>query len=147
MTEHAAVIFVFFFLAEYTSIVLICVLTSILFLGGYLIDITPLIYIYNSISNIFQLFVLSIVYLSLNISFGIEFLTFNNISLNFSNYTKSDILLTIQSIIMNFNILSIENNINIKLYDSNIFSMNFISGLFSSIILGIKTSMMVFVFI
>jgi NADH-ubiquinone oxidoreductase chain 1 len=47
MTEHAAVIFVFFFLAEYTSIVLICVLTSILFLGGYLIDINFLTY--NSI--------------------------------------------------------------------------------------------------
>ena len=38
MTEHAAVIFVFFFLAEYASIVLICILTSILFLGGYLLD-------------------------------------------------------------------------------------------------------------
>ena len=38
MTEHAAVIFVFFFLAEYASIILICILTSILFLGGYLID-------------------------------------------------------------------------------------------------------------
>jgi len=36
MTEHAAVIFVFFFLAEYASIVLICILVSILFLGGYL---------------------------------------------------------------------------------------------------------------
>ena len=36
MTEHAAVIFVFFFLAEYASIVLICILSSILFLGGYL---------------------------------------------------------------------------------------------------------------
>ena len=41
MTEHAAVIFVFFFLAEYSSIVLICVLTSILFLGGYLYEILP----------------------------------------------------------------------------------------------------------
>lgn len=41
MTEHAAVIFVFFFLAEYASIVLICVLSSILFLGGYLYDILP----------------------------------------------------------------------------------------------------------
>jgi NADH-ubiquinone oxidoreductase chain 1 len=41
MTEHAAVIFVFFFLAEYASIVLICVLTSILFLGGYLYDYFP----------------------------------------------------------------------------------------------------------
>jgi NADH-ubiquinone oxidoreductase chain 1 len=36
MTEHSAVIFVFFFLAEYASIVLMCVLNSILFLGGYL---------------------------------------------------------------------------------------------------------------
>lgn len=35
MTEHAAVIFVFFFLAEYASIVLMCILISILFIGGY----------------------------------------------------------------------------------------------------------------
>jgi NADH-ubiquinone oxidoreductase chain 1 len=41
MTEHAAVIFVFFFLAEYASIVLICILTSMLFLGGYLYDYFP----------------------------------------------------------------------------------------------------------
>jgi len=46
MTEHAAVIFVFFFLAEYASIVLICILTSILFLGGYLINIKPILYIF-----------------------------------------------------------------------------------------------------
>ena len=37
MTEHAAGVFVFFFLAEYASIVLMCILTSILFLGGYLV--------------------------------------------------------------------------------------------------------------
>jgi NADH-ubiquinone oxidoreductase chain 1 len=36
MTEHSAIIFVFFFLAEYASIILISILTSILFLGGYL---------------------------------------------------------------------------------------------------------------
>lgn len=36
MTEHSAVIFVFFFLAEYASIVLICIFNTILFLGGYL---------------------------------------------------------------------------------------------------------------
>ena len=36
MTEHSASIFVFFFLAEYASIVLICIFASILFLGGYL---------------------------------------------------------------------------------------------------------------
>jgi NADH-ubiquinone oxidoreductase chain 1 len=45
MTEHAAAIFVFFFLAEYASIVLICILTTILFLGGYLftLDISTII--------------------------------------------------------------------------------------------------------
>ena len=50
MTEHAAVIFVFFFLAEYASIVLICILTTILFLGGYLLDYT-LIWSFTSIFN------------------------------------------------------------------------------------------------
>ena len=53
MTEHSAVIFVFFFLAEYASIVLICILNSILFLGGYLFDfnfyLSPYLYILNYI--------------------------------------------------------------------------------------------------
>ena len=40
MTEHSAAIFVFFFLAEYASIVLICIFTNILFLGGYLNFVT-----------------------------------------------------------------------------------------------------------
>ena len=47
MTEHAAVIFVFFFLAEYASIVLICVLNAILFIGGYLLDYTSMFYSMN----------------------------------------------------------------------------------------------------
>ena len=47
MTEHAAVIFVFFFLAEYASIVLICILNSILFIGGYLLDYTSIVYVLN----------------------------------------------------------------------------------------------------
>lgn len=46
MTEHAAVIFVFFFLAEYASIILICIFTSILYLGGYLLDLNFLNVIY-----------------------------------------------------------------------------------------------------
>ena len=46
MTEHSAVIFVFFFLAEYASIVLICILNSILFLGGYLFDFNYYLYPY-----------------------------------------------------------------------------------------------------
>jgi NADH-ubiquinone oxidoreductase chain 1 len=39
MTEHSAGIFVFFFLAEYASIVLICIFAVILFIGGFLITI------------------------------------------------------------------------------------------------------------
>jgi NADH:ubiquinone oxidoreductase subunit H len=51
MTEHAAVVFVFFFLAEYGSIVLMCILTSILFLGGYLlIDCSHLFTIWDYIN-------------------------------------------------------------------------------------------------
>jgi len=56
MTEHSAVIFVFFFLAEYASIVLICIFTSILFLGGYLtifsLDIITEILLFFNIINI-----------------------------------------------------------------------------------------------
>ena len=40
MTEHSAAIFVFFFLAEYASIVLICIFTCILYIGGYLYIVT-----------------------------------------------------------------------------------------------------------
>lgn len=39
ITEHSGIIFVFFFLAEYGSIVLISTFTAILFLGGY--NISP----------------------------------------------------------------------------------------------------------
>lgn len=37
MTEHSGMIFVFFFLAEYCSIVLMSTFTAILFIGGYLL--------------------------------------------------------------------------------------------------------------
>ena len=56
MTEHAAVIFVFFFLAEYASIVLICILNTMLFLGGYLLDYTFLYNIVYYVWNIISLF-------------------------------------------------------------------------------------------
>jgi NADH-ubiquinone oxidoreductase chain 1 len=51
MTEHAAVIFVFFFLAEYASIVLICILTCILFLGGYLLNLMSIVYFIQYITT------------------------------------------------------------------------------------------------
>jgi NADH-ubiquinone oxidoreductase chain 1 len=51
MTEHAAVIFVFFFLAEYGSILLMCILTSIFFGGGYLPGF-DLVYLFENINEI-----------------------------------------------------------------------------------------------
>jgi NADH-ubiquinone oxidoreductase chain 1 len=53
MTEHAAVIFVFFFLAEYGSILLMCILTSIFFFGGYLYSIPDTIYLLEKIINMY----------------------------------------------------------------------------------------------
>jgi NADH-ubiquinone oxidoreductase chain 1 len=90
MTEHAAVIFVFFFLAEYASIVLMCIFTSILFLGGYLIQ------------------------------FDYSYLFFN--------FYYNDTL--------SYSILR-ENTLAIPSFD----------GLLSSLSLGVKSSMIVFVFI
>ena len=47
-TEHSSVPFVFFFLAEYSSIVLFSSISSILFLGGYNL---PELFNNNSIFN------------------------------------------------------------------------------------------------
>jgi NADH-ubiquinone oxidoreductase chain 1 len=97
MTEHAAVIFVFFFLAEYASIILICVLTSILFLGGYL---------YNYISLT-------------HLTYFVQFFDFD------------------------YYLILINSN-----YDSTISSFYLITeGLFSALSLGIKSCIMIFVFI
>ena len=93
MTEHAAVIFVFFFLAEYASIVLICILTTILFLGGYLY-------------------------------YDLGFIIFNVVQyINFNYYLEY---------IVNKGIL---------------FSNPLIEGLLYGISLGLKSSIMIFVFI
>jgi len=90
MTEHAAVVFVFFFLAEYGSIVLMCILSSALFLGGYLL-------------------ISDINILNLNI--------LNNLDLNF-NFTY-------------------------YLF----FKYSITEGLFSGLSLGLKSSILIFIFI
>ena len=92
MTEHAAVIFVFFFLAEYASIVLICILTSILFLGGYLYDYIPSLF------------------------FLIEYINFEYYINNLHN-------------------------------ESLLYSDSLIEGLFYGLSLGIKSCIMIFIFI
>lgn len=93
MTEHAAVIFVFFFLAEYASIVLICVLITVLFLGGYLYH------------DIFSFMINIIQYINFDYYLG---------------YTSNS---------------------------ETLFSMPLIEGLLCGISLGLKASLMIFVFI
>ena len=111
MTEHAAVIFVFFFLAEYASIVLICILTSILFLGGYLVTIMPIYYIMYTYE------ILS----------AIVF----NVSINISQFINE---------ILN-------SNLDHYIYKNEINLNPLLSGLFPSIVLGLKSCLMIFVFI
>lgn len=67
MTEHSAVIFVFFFLAEYASIVLICLFTGVLFLGGYLKFFTL-----DALIEMYYLFNIELIYL---IETGVNYLT------------------------------------------------------------------------
>jgi NADH-ubiquinone oxidoreductase chain 1 len=54
MTEHAAGIFVFFFLGEYASIILICILITLILLGGY-----DIISIFSFLEEIFYIFISS----------------------------------------------------------------------------------------
>lgn len=103
MTEHAAVIFVFFFLAEYASIVLICILTSILFMGGYL--------------NI-----VSLAHLFSYIGYDISDNAFSN-TLENSIYTED---------------LSI---------NYNLFINSLVPGVIYGLNLGLKTCIMIFIFI
>ena len=99
MTEHAAVIFVFFFLAEYASIVLICILNSILFIGGYLLDYSLLIYSLDYLLNGFDYIFMS-----------------NSVSI-------------------------------IRNLQEGIFSYSLVEGLVYGLTIGIKSCVMIFIFI
>jgi len=107
MTEHAAVVFVFFFLAEYGSIVLMCILTSILFLGGYLL-----------INNL-EIF-------NINIFDCIHFILINNPIFveDFNIYWKY-----------------------YYVYTEYFLNNSIVDGLFYGLSLGLKSSILVFIFI
>jgi NADH-ubiquinone oxidoreductase chain 1 len=98
MTEHAAVVFVFFFLAEYGSIVLMCLLISTLFLGGYL-------------------------------------LIDNSIILNFFDFFFWDV------------IFSVDWNLYWRYYFEYILNNPTFEGISYSLIFGLKTSSIIFIFI
>lgn len=118
MTEHSAVIFVFFFLAEYASIVLICILTSILFIGGYL-------------SNVY--FVKDIIhYIMFIINDLLDYLFYAS-NLN-------------DSYDISYNAINKEVSIHYKYVYDYIYSP-IVVGIYYSFWLGLKSCIMIFVFI
>jgi NADH-ubiquinone oxidoreductase chain 1 len=121
MTEHSAVVFVFFFLAEYTSIVIICYISSIIFLGGYL-NIFGIFYqIYILFYNIFNL---QLIYIIIN-----KYIIF--VEIDFYTILEEDYLDIYENI----------TNIYLNLKE-NIYIKNYIS----SFNIGLKTCILIFMF-
>lgn len=133
MTEHAAVVFVFFFLAEYGSIVLMCILTSLLFLGGYL----PIYSIFYFTAGLFDFIYsrffffswhtfLDIHYGSISIANNIAYYVISNPRLFFTeSITTGPAHDFINSVLTNPNL----------------------DGLLYGLTIGVKSSIMIFVFI
>lgn len=122
MTEHAAVIFVFFFLAEYASIVLICILISILFLGGYLLNLMPLIYLFELVEYIFICIIASIYFLG--------------------GYILNLVSITDLFEVIDYKLIMIDSD-----YYLSILSDPLLEGMLYGLILGLKTCIMIFIFI
>jgi NADH-ubiquinone oxidoreductase chain 1 len=150
MTEHAAGIFVFFFLAEYASIILMCILISIVLLGGY--EIFSLINIlYIIIYNIFNtLIIITFFIIFLFIEFLITaisiILMINNIfNINYFNFDIIHDDITILNNLYNniYEFISIKNNIDTLYLFNNIFILSIIY----IINLGIKSCILIFTFI
>ena len=122
MTEHAAVIFVFFFLAEYASIVLICILISILFLGGYLLNLMPLIYLFALAEYIFVCIIASIYFLG--------------------GYILNLMPITDLFVIIDYKLIIIDIN-----FYLSILSDSLLQGMLYGLVIGVKTCIMIFLFI
>ena len=139
MTEHAAVVFVFFFLAEYGSIVLMCILTSILFLGGYLL--TNNIDIFNSI-------ILdqgsSTILVEKNLNEFVRYILYiNQYTLIVSLYDS--IMEGLKYEILYYNNILIEG---LYYYYFDILkNSSVLDGLLYGLILGLKSSILIFIFI
>jgi NADH dehydrogenase len=111
MTEHAAGIFVFFFLAEYASIILICILITIILLGGY--DILTLIYFMENILYTLSFLLLTFVnFVYLNLIFLIHLL------INILGETINNKLSNI-SLMLDFNHFYLLNNLFIGSISTN----------------------------
>ena len=152
MTEHSAVIFVFFFLAEYASIILMCILISILFLGGYNLDYSIISSLIVFIYNVYDLFLdyLEPIYENTKYVFNdaynyiLNYYGFpeyvNNVSIENSKSGISDLnaFKQYQSDLLKHNV---------DTYFENLLSNPRIENIAYALIIGLKTAIMIFVFI
>lgn len=142
MTEHAAVIFVFFFLAEYASIVLICILMSILFLGGYLLSpflsLSYLLLAMIKLSDLFIRFVLS----SLDLLDVVFAYLYSYINVGAYVYIED----STYKLASNLSYCPIEEYITMEGLNTFL-SDPIIEGIIYGLTLGLKTCIMIFVFI
>ena len=133
MTEHSASIFVFFFLAEYASIILMCLLISITLVGGY--EIYTILYVfYKELSLVLHLFMVNI------------------------DILKSFIYMVVKDNLINYNIywLELMNNLSIN-YNSQLFTDNLINinyyhnilklSVIYNITMSLKCCIFIFIFI
>lgn len=150
MTEHAAVVFVFFFLAEYASIILICILTTILFLGGYLLDLSYLSYVVNLVLIVLNLFIYQ-VYNIFEILYDFIFY----LSCNYYGEGYSILFISLLDIIYLYNISG--NTIYFIKYIISCLDHEYVNSQLQEIVyfindnylltLGLKSCVMIFVFI
>ncbi len=142
MTEHAAVIFVFFFLAEYASIVLICILISILFLGGYVLSpFFSLSYLLLAIVKLFDLYITFLLSILDVLELIFEY-TYSYINTSTYIYTKE----IIYGLGYNLSYSPLEEYITMDGLNT-ILSDPIIEGIIYGLTLGLKTCIMIFVFI
>ena len=133
MTEHAAVIFVFFFLAEYGSILLMCILTNIFFFGGYLLNINSFIlFIVDNLLNTDKVFWLILNYITNFILIDLSDIT---------NFTKIDISYYIQLDIIFYTTCLL------NVWDNIITDNLIMQGLTYGLNIGVKSSIFIFFFI
>jgi len=143
MTEHAAGIFVFFFLAEYASIILMCILISIVLLGGY--NIFSFIYSMEILIHIILIVIfllLTVINLMIEsilsvLGFIINIFSLNLININILNYCNN----LIYEFVLE-DLFIIINNIYLP-FSYNTFTLSLIY----IFILGLKTCILIFTFI
>ena len=154
MTEHAGVIFVFFFLGEYASILLMCILISVFFLGGYLGSIFYIpenFYFINTFIEdwtfkVWQFLFYNELYLNDAIkSSTIYYIDF--IIYTIFIYIFNEILFIIYDIITLISNYYIDLGIIVNNNENEDLEVLLLEGVSNALILGLKSSIFVFIFI